>query len=131
MIFLSVGVGFIFLSMLFLPVVLFSPQKFVFLSSLGSFMTIYSFIFYYGTNDFISMIFGKRKLYSIGFLASIFLGFYFTYKPTYYLVSLLCSAVQMIVMVIYVLTFVPGGKGGIALILNMLISPVKNIFNKQ
>ena len=49
---LFVGLCLLFLSLMFLPMVVFSPQKFVFMFSLGSFITIYSFIFYYGTNEF-------------------------------------------------------------------------------
>lgn len=129
---LFVGICLIFLSLMFLPMVIFSPQKFVLMFSMGSFITIYSFIFYYGTNEFMNMILcNERRIYTISFILSLFVGFYFMFNPTYYIISLLCSGLQMIVMVIYVLSFIPGGKNGISFILNMMISPVKKLFGKE
>lgn len=129
---LFIGVCLLFLSLMFLPMVVFSPQKFVFMFSLGSFITIYSFIFYYGTNEFMKMIFcQERRMYTISFLASLGIGFYFMFKPTYYIIALLCSGLQMVVMVIFVLSFIPGGKNGIAFIINMMLAPLKNMINKN
>ena len=129
---LFVGLCLLFLSLMFLPMVVLSPQKFVFMFSLGSFITIYSFIFYYGTNEFMKMIFcQERRVYTISFLASLGIGFYFMFKPTYYIIALLCSGLQMVVMVIFVLSFIPGGKNGISFILNMMMTPLKNMINKN
>ena len=126
---LFVGICLMFLSLMFLPMVIFSPQKFVLMFSMGSFITIYSFIFYYGTNEFMNMIFcHERRIYTISFILSLFVGFYFTFNPTYYIIALLCSGLQMIVMVIYVLSFIPGGKNGISFILSMMVLPIKKLF---
>ena len=58
---LFVGLCLLFLSLMFLPMVVFSPQKFVFMFSLGSFITIYTFIIYYGTNESMKMIFCQER----------------------------------------------------------------------
>lgn len=74
-IFLFLGLGLIGLSFIFLPMAILAPQKFVFLFSLGCLITIASFIFYYGTSDFLSMLFNQeRRWFTFMFLVSMTLG---------------------------------------------------------
>ena len=126
---LFIGLGLIGFSFFFLPMAILAPKKFVSLFSLGCIVTITSFIFYYGTFDFLLMLFKKdRRLITIGFLLSIGIGLYFSFNPTYYIISLICTGIQMVVMVMFILSFIPGGKSGINLIISMITSPFKKIF---
>ena len=128
---LSTGVGLILLSLLFLPVVWLSPQKFVSLFSLGSLVSLFSFIFIYGTSEYLDMLLSqKRVVFTIFFLFSIFLGIYFAFYKTYYIISLVCAVVQMITLIVFTLSFIPGGGMGIYFIKNMMLSPVYYVRNK-
>ena len=70
---LFIGLGLIGFSFFFLPMAILAPKKFVSLFSLGCIVTITSFIFYYGTYDFLLMLFRKdRRFISIGFFFFIF-----------------------------------------------------------
>lgn len=130
-IFLTLGIVFFALSLMFLPIFWLSPKKFVSVFSLGSFFSIFSFVFFYGPKEFFSMIFSKeRQGYSLIYFCSTFIGIYYSFNPTFYLLSLFCSIIQFIVTVIFVLSFIPGGKSGIAFILSMLTGPFKKLFNK-
>ena len=126
---LFIGLGLIGFSFFFLPMAILAPKKFVSLFSLGCIVTITSFIFYYGTYDFLLMLFKKdRRLITIGFLLSIGIGVYFSFNPTYYIISLICTGIQMIVMIMFILSFIPGGKSGINLIISIITSPFKKLF---
>ena len=126
---LFIGLGLIGFSFFFLPMAILAPKKFVSLFSLGCIVTITSFIFYYGTYDFLLMLFKKdRRLITIGFLLSIGIGVYFSFNPTYYIISLICTGIQMVVMIMFILSFIPGGKSGINLIISIITSPFKKLF---
>jgi hypothetical protein len=130
--FIAVGLGLIFLSLVFLPMAVVSPQKFVSLFSLGSLVTLISFIFIYGTSAYLEMLFTKsRAVFSILFIISIFLGMYFCFfNQTYYIISLICAIVQLITLIIFTLSFIPGGSMGISFITSMLMSPVNSFLSK-
>lgn len=131
-IFLFLGLGLIGLSFLFLPMAILAPQKFVALFSLGCLTTISSFIFYYGTFDFLSMLFNQeRRWFTFMFLVSMTLGCYFTLGKSYFIISLVCSGVEMFVMIVFLLSFIPGGKAGISFMFSMVTSPIKRIFSKK
>ena len=129
---LLIGVACLFMGLMFLPMILIVPHKFVILMTIGNFMTIFSFIFFYGTNDYLQMLFNEyRKIYSCVFLISIFVGFFFLLKPTMYPIALICSGVQCIIMTIYLLTFIPGGNSGISMIMGLIKIPISNFFNRS
>jgi hypothetical protein len=128
---LFVGLGLIMLSLVFLPVVWISPKKFVSLFSLGSLITIISFVFIYGTSGYLEMLFSKsRFLFSTLFFLSIFIGIYFAFTDSYYIISLICAVLQFITVIVFVLSFIPGGGYGISFIKSMMLSPVYSLWNR-
>ena len=130
--FLTIGLGLLMMSIFFLPTAILAPRKFVSLFSLGAIVTIISFIFYYGTQSFIEMLFTKeRRLYTISFLISTVIGTYLSCLNTWFVLSLLCSLVQLFVLIIFLLSFIPGGKAGINFMVNMILSPVKRLFQRN
>ncbi len=128
-IFIAIGMGFICLSLMFLPIILLSPQKFVTLFSIGSIVSLSSFIFVYGTQGYISMLFSpERKWFSMLYLVSIFVGLYYAFFHSYYLVSIICALIQLITLIIFTLTFIPGGSSGISLLVGMLRMPFNSLW---
>jgi hypothetical protein len=128
----ATGISLILLSLLFFPLVWITPQKFVSLFSLGCLVTLLSFIFISGTSAYLEMLFGrKRAALTILFLISIFLGIYFSFNKTYYIISLICACLQMITLIVFTLSFIPGGGLGIYFIKNMMMSPLNYFLRKM
>jgi hypothetical protein len=122
-----IGLFFILLSMLFLPLIAFSPQKFLSLFSLGSLIIILSFIFMYGTTEYFNMLFKRERLiYSFVYFLALTLGIYSAYVKDSYILSLVSVALQFITVIIFCLSFIPGGSTGISFILSILKSPFKS-----
>lgn len=106
---LGSGLAFLIMSLFALPTILIFPKKFTFLFSLASFLTIFSFIFIYGTKEFLSMLFDSRRaIFTYLYFASIFIGTFFTFTD-YFIVSHICAIFQLITTVCFVLSFIPGG----------------------
>ena len=131
-IFLATGIGLMFLSLAFLPIAWLSPQKFVSLLSLGSLTTLISFVFIYGTSAYCEMLFTKtRALFSCLFIFSTLLGIYFCFfNHSYYIVALVCALIQFITLIIFTLSFIPGGSMGISFITSVLMSPVYSMWSR-
>ena len=122
---IAFGGFFIFLSLLFLPIVIISPQKFVSLFSLGTLMIILSFIFIYGTKEYFNRLFATtRVLFTLLYLCSIVLGIYFSFVDSWFIISHICAVFQFITLIVFVLSFVPGGELGIKFIWSSLKSLV-------
>lgn len=120
---LALGFFVIFMSLFFLPTIIIYPQKFVSLFSLGSFIIISSFIFIHGTKAYLEMLFNEdRRLYTISYFLSIFVGIYFSNFTTMFIVSHICSMLQLLIMAFFILSFIPGGQTGISFILGMIKS---------
>ena len=130
---LIIGLIFLFFSIISLPISLFNPSRFISTFSLGSLIIIFSFIFHYGSQEYFSIIFSReRRKYTISYLCSLLIGFYFMMNPTYYLISFGCNLIQFIILIMFVLTFIPGGERGIEFFLNnFLLSYVKKFLNKK
>ena len=127
---LGIGCFLICLSLFLLPLIITSPSKFSMCFGLGSVLILVSFLFYHGTKNYIMKLFDKKRfIITILFLCSIILGFIFSLGKHYF-ISLLCSLFQLISLILFILTFVPGGKKGINCIKKKMTSPFINIFVK-
>lgn len=126
---LGVGVALLFLSLIFLII---SPIKFVALFSLGSLVIISSFIFIYGTEAYFKKLFSKERFpFTVLYVSSVILGFFFVFIKGYFLISLILSLAQLVTLIIFVLTFIPGGKSGINFIMNMVKSPFSSAWMRM
>ena len=127
---LGIGCFLICLSIFMLPLIITSPSKFSMCFALGSILILVSFLFYHGTKNYIMKLFDKKRfIITILFVCSIILGLIFSLGKHYF-ISLLCSLFQLISLILFVLTFVPGGKKGINCIKKKMSSPFVNIFMK-
>jgi hypothetical protein len=128
---LSVGCGFIFLSLIFLPWIAFAPQKFLSFFSLGSLITMFSFIFIHGTSTYCSMLLSKERfIFTIIYFASVFVSIYTAYINQSYILSLVSVTVQVFTLIIFCLSFIPGGKSGINFLLSMAWAPFAEFINR-
>jgi hypothetical protein len=128
---MMIGLGLLCLSLVFLPVIILSPYKFVLCFSLGSLIILISFIFIWGTKAYFETLFSKNRfLFTLLFLGSILLGIMFAWSE-YFFFSLLCSIYQLISLIVFTLSFIPGGKVGISFIGSMLSSPFVNLWMRM
>ena len=125
------GIFLLFMSFMFLPMVLFNPKKFVLCFSLATFLTIFSFIFYYGSKDFLIMLFSKeRKNFTIAYIFSLLIDCYLMFKSIWFIFALILNFIQMLIMISFLLSFIPGGKSGVNLIINNVLYYIKNLSKK-
>ena len=125
---ICIGTALIIFSFFLLPLVIISPKKFSFCFAVGSIFVLISFMFLVGTRNYITKLLDNRRIFiSISFILSIFIGIGCS-LGNHYFISLICSGVQLISMVMFVLTFIPGGRAGIDCIKNALTSPFTKLF---
>ena len=125
---ICIGTALIIFSFFLLPIVIVSPKKFSFCFAVGSIFVLISFMFLVGTRNYVTKLLdNKRILISVSFILSIFIGIGFS-LGNHYFISLLCSAVQLISMIMFILTFIPGGRAGINCIKNAITSPFTKLF---
>ena len=51
-------------------------------------------------------------------------------KTTFFIFALFLNVVQMLIMISFLLSFIPGGKSGIKLILSNVLNSIKNLGKK-
>lgn len=127
----SIGSIAICISLFLIPFILTSPRKFSFCFAVGSIFILISFLFLVGTRKFVTKLFeNKRLCISIMFVLSIFIGIIYS-LGNHYLISLICSGIQFFSLIMFILTFIPGGRVGIDCIKRALTSPFTKIFVKK
>ena len=125
-----IGIGSILIcfSLFLIPFIITSPKKFSFCFAVGSIFILVSFLFLVGTRRFITKLFENKRLFiSITFILSIFIGIGFSLGKHYF-ISLICSFIQFFSLIMFILTFIPGGRVGINCIKRTLTSPFTKIF---
>lgn len=125
---IGVGCGLIVLSIFLLPFVVISPHKFCLCFAFGGLLITLSFLFLKGTQNYFKSICAKdRFIITILYLVSIVLGIGFALKKKY-IFSVLCAIYQCIALVLFILSFIPGGKFGINCINNFFTSPFTKLW---
>ena len=130
LIFLAFSLLFFFWAVLYIPFAIFNPGKLLILLYLGNISIMLSFLFYYGSKDFFAFIVDeKRTCIMFGHISLIFCSLFVSLIIGGYFLQLLLDIILGISTVMFILTLVPGGQGGIAGIKRMLISPLMLLFN--
>lgn len=128
--FALIGLGLLLLclSIFMLPFILTSPSKFSLCFSFGSMLVLISFLFLFGTKVYVSKLFSENRFWiTILFIVSILVGIIFSLGKHYF-ISFLCSLFQLFSLVMFMLTFVPGGRKGINSIKKTISSPFVKVF---
>ena len=125
---LAIGSFLLCISILMIPLIITSPRKFSMTLAFGSIFLVISFLFYYGTKTFVLKLFDKKRfLLTILYLSSFILALFLMIINNYFL-SLLSSIFQVFCLILFGLTFIPGGKSGINYIKKKVSSPFVKIF---
>ena len=125
---LAIGSFLLCISILMIPLIITSPGKFSMVLAFGSSFIMISFLFYYGTKNYVMKLFDKKRFYlTILFLCSVILAIIFRFIDNYFL-SLLSCIFQLFCLVLFGLSFIPGGQSGIKYIKKKVSSPFVKIF---
>ena len=130
LIFLALGMLFFFFTLFYIPFFIFNPGKLLRLLSLGNIFIMLSFLFHYGSKDFFAFILDEKRVYIV--LSHIFLMIFSLFFSLFiggYFLQLLLDILLCSTTIMFVLTLVPGGQGGISGIKNMLLGPLFFFFN--
>ena len=130
LIFLAIGLLFFFFSLLCIPFIIFNPGKFLRLLSLGNIFIMFSFFYYYGSKDFFAFLVDENRTCIVfAHLSGMFFSLFISIFIGGYFLQLLLDFVLGITTVMFILTLLPGGKGGISAIKNMILGPGLFLWN--
>ena len=128
---LAMGSLLLCFSIFMIPFIITSPSKFSLCFAFGSSLVLISFLFYHGTKNYILKLFDKKRFtITVLFICSILVGIVFSIGKHYF-ISLLCSLFQLLSLVLFVLTFIPGGRNGINCIKRQVTSPFVRVFMRM
>ncbi|XP_075211029.1 uncharacterized protein LOC142318331 [Lycorma delicatula] len=109
--------GFCFtLSAMYIPVLLLKARKFALLFTMGSLFFMCSFSFLWGPLEHIKHLFSKeRLLFTLCYLSSLFATLYFALIPRSTPLTLLFGVAQVISLLWFIVSYLPGGQTGLKL----------------
>lgn len=129
-IFLFLGLLFLFFSFLCIPFVLFNPGKLLRLLSFGNIFIMLCFLFYYGSKDFFSFLIDKKRTgIMFSHLIGLFCSLFVSLIIGGYFLQLLLDVILGITTIMFILTLIPGGQEGISGIKRILKVPLFIVFN--
>ena len=113
------------LSTLYIPVLILKARKFALLFSLGSLFMINSFSFIFGPwNHYKSLITRERLPFTATYFTSLFLTLYFAMFLKSTLLTSGAAIFQVIALLWYLVSYIPGGKVGLAFMSKMFTKVV-------
>ncbi|ORZ37681.1 Got1/Sft2-like family-domain-containing protein [Catenaria anguillulae PL171] len=108
------GLLFFFLSFFMLPMLVIAPQKFAFLSCMGSLLLFSSLGFLRGWPGHMAAVFSKdRWPFSVGYLLSLVGGLWASVIIHSYLLTIVFIILHTVALVWYYMSFLPGGISGL------------------
>ncbi|KAI9176496.1 hypothetical protein LWI28_003544 [Acer negundo] len=131
-VFLAAGVFFIFISFtMFLPVIVLVPQKFAICFTIGCILIVGSFFALKGPKNQLAHMFSKERLpmtlVSIGTMVGTI---YVSMVLHSYILSVLFSVLQVVVLLYYAISYFPGGSIGLKFFSSTLTSSILNCFGR-
>ena len=83
-----------------------------------------SFFFYYGSKEFFAFLVDENRTGVVfAHLSSVFFSFFISIFVGGYFIQFLLDFVLGITTIMFILTLLPGGKGGVNAIKNMIFGP--------
>jgi len=115
-----------------LPLITIRPQKFALCFTFGSLTFMGSFAILKGPYDhFVGMLQSDRLIFTIVYVTSMLSTLYFTMNvggPTGYIMVLSSSAFQILALLWYLISFIPGGASGLHIVLAALGKMLRPLF---
>ncbi|XP_078166087.1 protein transport protein sft2-like [Carex rostrata] len=129
---LASGIFFVFVAfVMFLPVMVLMPQKFAISFTLGCAFIIASLFALKGPANQLSHMTSKERLpFTLGFVGCMAGTIYVSMVLHSYLLSVLFSALQVLALGYYTISYFPGGSTGLKFLSSSLTSTVLKLFGR-
>jgi len=102
------------LSSFYIPVLIFKARKFALLFTLGSLFIVLSFSVLWGPMSHLKHLFSKERLpFTLTYFGSLITTLYFALKVQSALWTSLFAVIQVIALIWYVVSYLPGGQTGL------------------
>lgn len=111
---ISLGLFCFFMCSLYLPVLVFKARKFALLYTMGSLFFLLSFSALWGPVNHLKHLFsGDRLLFTLAYFLTIGATLYFSMWRRSLVMTLIFASVQILAMVWYIISYIPGGQTGL------------------
>eukprot|EP00882_Tetradesmus_deserticola_P020687 GHRQ01022351.1.p1 GENE.GHRQ01022351.1~~GHRQ01022351.1.p1 ORF type:complete len:240 (+),score=89.54 GHRQ01022351.1:175-894(+) len=129
--FLGVGVLFLFLAFFIgLPTLLLSPSKFALFFTIGCCLVLSGFAALKGWRAQMQHMMARERLpFSAGYIGSVVMTLYAALIMKSYVLSLLCSGLQVVALLYYLTSYYPGGTSSVKFMLSMFGSAASSCFS--
>ncbi|XP_011506053.1 PREDICTED: protein transport protein SFT2 [Ceratosolen solmsi marchali] len=115
------------LSTIYIPVLLLKARKFALLYSIGSLFFLMSFAFLWGPLTYLTSLFSvERRCFSITYIATLTGTLYFALHLQSTSLTVLCAVLQIIAMLSFLISHIPGGTTGLMFFTRMFKSSVSS-----
>ena len=128
-IFLIIGLIFIFKSVIDLPTFNLTPIQFLIFFNIGNIFIFFALFFYYGSQQYLIFLIEKtRKRILFFYIITLIIGIIIAWRDHYFL-SLVMAYNQIFIFSLFVISIIPGENNGIEFIKNNIENPIKNFFD--
>jgi len=122
---LGLGILFFILSSFYIPVLLFAARKFSIFFTMGSVFTFSSLGVLWGFSSFGKHLVSPERLpFTAAYLGSLFVTLYFAIGLQSYTLTIIGIIVQVISLLSFVISYLPGGVSGMKYLVQMITSSV-------
>ncbi|XP_012275495.1 protein transport protein sft2 [Orussus abietinus] len=115
------------LSAIYIPVLLLKARKFALLYTLGSLFFLMSFCFLWGPISYLKSLFtAERRCFTISYFVTLLSTLYFALHLQSTPLTVLSAVLQLIAMLSFLVSRIPGGMMGLSLFTRMFKSSVSS-----
>ncbi|XP_015607967.1 protein transport protein SFT2 isoform X1 [Cephus cinctus] len=115
------------LSAIYIPVLLLKARKFALLYSLGSLFFLMSFCFLWGPMNYLKSLFTvERRCFTMTYFGTLFGTLYFALHLQSTPLTVLCAVLQLIAMLSFLVSHIPGGTTSLMFFTRMFKSSVSS-----
>lgn len=127
----GIGAALLFLAfMVFAPLIVLTPSKFALSFTMGCLSVFSGFAALRGVRQQLQHMASRERLpMSAAYVASIVATLYSALVLHSYIACILCSGLQVVAMLFYILSYFPGGASGVKFVLSMLANAVMSCFS--
>ncbi|SCP05542.1 protein transport protein SFT2, putative [Plasmodium ovale] len=128
----GISILFMILSFFTLPMIVITPRQFGFFFTLSSICFVASLSFLKGFSSLYYHLMEKKRLpFTTAYILSLLSTLYFTVIKPLYLLALITSVVQVLALISFIVSYIPGGSGAIKMLITALFTYIKNLFRRN
>ncbi|KAH9395051.1 hypothetical protein TYRP_005120 [Tyrophagus putrescentiae] len=114
LLFIFMGITCFGLSTMYIPVLIFKARKFSILFTFGSAFIVLSFAILFGPVSHLKHQFSRERLpFTLAYFGSLIATLYFAMELQSTILTILAAITQIVALVWYVFTYIPGGQTGL------------------